>query len=106
MILVDSPLPELQVSLRSVLPIALGFTGISAFLLRLALAAQRLRPVTGVAAMIGEFGKALTAIEPGRQGRVMTHGEIWTAVATEPIAEGARIRVTAVDGLTLTVCNG
>ncbi|HJZ78150.1 MAG TPA: nodulation protein NfeD [Vicinamibacterales bacterium] len=105
MILVDSPLPELQVSLQSVLPIALGFAGISAFLLRLAVASQRLRPVTGVAAMIGESGKALTAIEPGLRGRVMTHGEIWTAVASEPIAEGARVRVTAVDGLTLTVRN-
>jgi membrane-bound ClpP family serine protease len=35
----------------------------------------------------------------------MTHGEIWTAIASEPIAEGARIRVTGVDGLTLTVKN-
>ena len=35
--------------------------------------------------------------------RVMTHGEIWTATAAEPIAEGDRIRVTSVDGLTLTV---
>jgi len=105
MILVDSPLPELQVSLRFVLPIALGFAGISAFLVRLAVASQRLRPVTGVAAMIGEVGQALTAIEPGGLGRVMTHGEIWTAVAPESIAEGARIRVTAVDGLTLTVRN-
>jgi len=87
------------------LPIALGFAGISAFLVRLAVASQRLRPVTGVAAMIGEVGQALTAIEPGGLGRVMTHGEIWTAVAPESIAEGARIRVTAVDGLTLTVRN-
>jgi len=103
MILVDSPLPELQVSLRLVVPIVLGFAGISAFLVRLAIASQRLRPVTGVAAMIGESGQALTAIEPGRQGHVMTHGEIWTAIASEPIAEGARVRVTAVDGLTVTV---
>jgi membrane-bound serine protease (ClpP class) len=103
MILVDSPLPELQVSLRLVLPVALGFAGISAFLVRLAVASQRLRPVTGVAAMVGESGRALTAIEPGRQGRVMTHGEIWTAIALEPIAEGTRVRVTAVDGLTVTV---
>ena len=105
MILVDSPLPELQVSLRFVLPIVLGFAGISAFLVRLAVASQRLRPVTGVAAMIGEPGHALTAIEPGRNGRVMTHGEIWNAIASEPIAEGARIRVTGVDGLTVTVRN-
>jgi membrane-bound serine protease (ClpP class) len=105
MILVDSPLPELQVSRRLVLPIALGFAGISAFLIKLAVASQRLRPVTGVAAMIGESGQALTAIEPGGAGRVRTHGEIWAATASEPIAQGARVRVTGVDGLTLTVCN-
>src|SRR3989449_7351605 len=105
MILVDSPLPELQVSLRFALRFVLGSTATSSFLVRLAVASQRLRPVTGVAAMIGEPGHALTAIEPGRGGRVMTHGEIWTAIASEPIAEGARIRVTGVDGLTLTVRN-
>ena len=53
--------------------------------------------------MIGESGRALTTIEPGRSGRVATHGEIWTAIAQEPIAEGDQIRVTGVDGLTLTV---
>ena len=55
--------------------------------------------------MIGESGQALTAIEPGQEGRVRTHGEIWTAIASEPIAQGARVRVTRVDGLTVTVCN-
>jgi membrane-bound serine protease (ClpP class) len=103
MILVDSPLPELQVSLRLVLPIVFAFAGISVFLIRLAIASQRLQPATGVTAMIGEAGRALTAIEPGRSGRVLTHGEIWTAVAAEPIAEGAPVRVTNVEGLTLTV---
>jgi membrane protein implicated in regulation of membrane protease activity len=34
---------------------------------------------------------------------VATHGEIWTAKAPEPIAEGDSVRVTRVDGLTLTV---
>src|SRR5207237_604692 len=68
-----------------------------------AAAAQRLAPVAGVAGRIGEVGEALTSIEPGRKGRVMTHGEIWTAIAPEPIAEGDRIRITSVDGLTLTV---
>jgi membrane-bound serine protease (ClpP class) len=88
------------------LPIVFGCAAIAAFLIRLAIASQRLQPVTGVAAMIGEPGQALTAIEPGRTGRVMTHGEIWTAVSSEPISQGARIRVTGVDGLTLTVRSG
>jgi membrane-bound serine protease (ClpP class) len=103
MILMDSSVPELQLSLRLVLPVVFGVGGIAVFLARMAVASQRQRSVTGVAGMIGEVGRALTAIEPGRSGRVATHGEIWTAIATEPIAEGHPVCVTSIDGLTLTV---
>src|SRR5205823_12478984 len=103
MILTESSQPELQVSLRLVLPVVLGVAGIAVFLGRMGVASQRRRPVAGVAAMIDQAGRALTAIEPGGVGRVATHGEIWTAIATEPIAEGDGITVTHVDGLTLMV---
>ncbi len=103
MILMDSPQPELQLSLRVVLPAVIGLAAIALFVIRLAVASQRLPTVTGTAGMVGETGRALTALEPGQPGRVSTHGEIWTAVADEPIAEGERVRVTGIDGLTLTV---
>lgn len=103
MILMDSNVPELRVSLRLVLPIVFAVAGIAVVLVRLGVAAQRREAVTGVAGMIGETGRALTPIEPGGIGRVATHGEIWTARAPEPIAEGDRIAVVRVDGLTLTV---
>src|SRR5207248_10381498 len=54
MILIDSPVPVLQLSLRVVLPVAIGLTGISLMLIRLGVRAQRQPPVTGAAAMIGE----------------------------------------------------
>jgi len=103
MILMDSSLPELQVSLTVVLPIVLAFAAIAMVLARLALAAQRRPPVTGTAGMIGGTGRALTAIDAARGGRVLTHGEIWNAIAAEPIPEGARLHVTGVEGLTLVV---
>lgn len=103
MILMDSSLPELQVSLLTVLPVVLGFAAVALMLLRLAVAAQRQPAVTGAAAMVGEAGEAETAIEPGGHGRVTTHGEIWRATADEPIPERARVRVARVDGLTLVV---
>ena len=103
MMLVDSPIPELQVSLRLIVPVVVGFTAIAALLVRLALAAQRQRPATGPAAMVGEYGEALTAIDPGHDGSVATHGEIWRATAPEPIPQGSRVLVTAVDGLQLRV---
>ncbi|WP_162271329.1 NfeD family protein [Luteitalea pratensis] len=103
MILMDSPLPELQLSLRLVLPVVLAFTAIAAMLTRLALAAQRRPPTTGASAMVGSSGHALTAVDAGG-GRVSTHGEIWQATATEAIAPGSRVRITQVDGLHLHVC--
>jgi membrane-bound serine protease (ClpP class) len=103
MILMDSPIPELRLSLRVVLPVVLGFAGIAVFLVRLGLASQQRPAVTGVAGMIGEVGRALTDIGPVSPGRVATHGEIWEATSEEPIAEGARVRVTRVDGLQLAV---
>ena len=103
MILVDSTLPELQLSLNVVVPVVLGFAAVVVLLARLAVAAQRQPPVMGQAAMIGESGEALTAITPERAGQVATRGEIWNATSGEPIPKGTRVRVTGVDRLTLVV---
>ena len=103
MILMNSSEPDLQLSLRVVLPIVLGLAAIAVFLVRLAVASQRRGPIAGVASMIGEAGEALSAIKPGTTGRVATRGEIWKAIAQEPIAAGDRVSIVSVDGLTLTV---
>lgn len=101
--LMDSPAPELRISLRVIVPVTLGLAGILIFLVRLGIASQRGKPVTGEAGMIHETGRALSAIGPDTPGRVATRGEIWRAEAREPIAEGERVTVVAVNGLTLIV---
>ena len=103
LMLIDSPAPELQLSLSLVVSIVVGFTAIAAFLVRIALAAQRAPAVTGAEGLSSESGEALTPLAAGGTGRVRVHGEIWRAIASEPIAVGDRIRVTHVEGLTLTV---
>jgi membrane-bound serine protease (ClpP class) len=103
MMLIDSPLPELQIGLRLIIPVTLGIAGILLFLVTLAVNAQRTRPITGASAMLHELGYALTAIDAGGTGSVRTHGEIWTASADERIEPGTPVRVTAVDGLRLRV---
>jgi membrane-bound serine protease (ClpP class) len=103
LMLIDSPAPELQLSLALVVSVVLGFTAIAAFLVRLALTSQRGAPVTGAEGLIGERGLALEPLAPGIRGRVRVHGEIWAAIAGESIIDGAPITVTNVDGLTLTV---
>ena len=103
MILMDSPAPEFQLSLRIVLPVAVAFATIAVMLVRLGVAAQRRPAVTGIAGMIGEAGRAVTPIGPTQPGRVAVHGEIWDATAVQPVAEGARVRIIAIDGLRVTV---
>jgi membrane-bound serine protease (ClpP class) len=103
MLLMDSPLPELQLGLRLIIPVTLGASALILFLVQLAVRAQRIPTGTGEAGMIGSIGRVLTGIEPGVTGRVDTHGEIWTARAFEPISAGDTVRVTEVDGLVLTV---
>jgi membrane-bound serine protease (ClpP class) len=103
MMLIDSPLPELQVGLRLILPITFGIACVTLFLVRLGVQAQRNPSVTGTAGMLEEVGYALTPIEAGRIGRVRTHGEIWNATADERIEAGAEVRVTGVNGLVLRV---
>lgn len=103
MMLIDSPVPELQIGLRLIVPVTIGVSAVVLFLVNLAIRAQRTRPVTGTSGMLDELGKALTSIEPGGMGRIRTHGEIWTATAREPVGAGDTVRVTDIRGLLLTV---
>jgi membrane-bound serine protease (ClpP class) len=103
MMLIDSTAPELQVSLGVVVSVVLGFTAVAVFLVRLGLAAQRRPAVTGVEGMLSEAGEAMSAIEPGTAGRVRVRGEIWWAISDARIEPGDHVRITNVEGLTLTV---
>jgi len=103
LMLIDSPLPEMQIGLRLIIPVTVGIAGILLFLVTLAVNAQRTPAVTGASGMVDEIGTAITAIETGGIGRVRVHGEIWNATADGPVAAGAAVRITAVDGLRLRV---
>jgi membrane-bound serine protease (ClpP class) len=103
LMLIDSPLPEMQIGLRTIVPMTLATAGIILFLVRLAVNAQRLPAVTGAAGMIQETGEALTSIDAGGVGRVRAHGEIWTATAEGAVSAGDHVQVVAVKGLLLTV---
>jgi len=102
-LLMDSPLPELQIGLRLIIPVTLTLSAIILFLVGLGVRAQRAPATTGEAGMLSEVGQALTSIEPGGVGRVRTRGEIWTATAPEPISAGDPVRIVGVQGLLLTV---
>jgi len=105
MMLIDSPLPELQIGLRLIAPVTLAIAAILVFLVTLAVNAQRTAPATGAAAMVDKIGYALTPIDAGGYGSVRAHGEIWTATADDRIDAGTSVRVTAVEGLRLRVAS-
>lgn len=64
--------------------------------------ARRLPLQLGAPALVGTEGRALSEVGPGG-GEAFIHGEYWRARSETPIPQGARLRVTAVDGLTVTV---
>ena len=100
-ILIDTDVEEFKVSVPVVITISLAA---SALFLATALLAvrQRRRPVvTGREEMIGAVGAAQESF--AASGRIMAHGELWTAHSERPVEAGERLRITAIEGLILEV---
>jgi len=102
-VMVTRSVPGVSVPLQLVIPAALSVSAISLFLGRLAVRAQRQRPVTGAEAFIGLRGRTRTAIAPGHPGQIDVRGEIWRAESTATIGPGEPVKVVAINGLTLSV---
>lgn len=104
LMLVDSPLPALQVGWATLLPGALLLAVATIVLVRMVVQAQRRRPATGEAGLIGRHATALEALAP--EGWVAIQGERWRARADAPVAAGEVVTVTGLQGLTLQVRKG
>lgn len=89
--LVAAPIPQLRVNPWVAIGVSLGFGGITVFLVRLAMRARRLKARLGVDALVGSEASAMEALAP--EGHVLVEGEIWRAVASEPVPAGAKLRV-------------
>ncbi len=106
--LIRSPLTQGGVSLGIALSATLPFAVITVVLMRLVLRSRRWKPATGTEGLIGMTGLVTGAI-PGAtggtagDGMIRVRGELWRAVALQPIAPGQSVRVRRVDGLTLHV---
>jgi membrane-bound serine protease (ClpP class) len=102
-VMVTDTVPGIRVRYELIVPVVVALAGITLFLGRLALRAQRQAPATGVEGLIGSIGQAMTAIGTDVPGQIGIHGEIWRAVSRTPVASGDRVRVIQVSGLTLVV---
>jgi len=100
--LINSPIPELQPSLKIIIPLAVGLSLIFLFLMVLVVRAHSRKACTGKEGLIGEIGTAQTDLSP--EGKVFVHGELWNAEAGEAIAKGSKVRVIRVlDSLKIRV---
>jgi membrane-bound serine protease (ClpP class) len=89
--LIASPIPELRINPWVAVGVSLGFGSITVFLVRLALKARRLKARLGVDALVGSEASAMEPLSP--EGHVLVEGEIWRAVASEPVPAGTKMRV-------------
>lgn len=102
-VMVTDVVPGITVNLQLIVPAALGMAALFLFLGRLAFKVRRQAPVTGVAALVGQTGRARTPLSPHATGQIDLRGEIWNAVAKSPVAPGEQVRVLEVNGLTVLV---
>jgi membrane-bound serine protease (ClpP class) len=104
--LVAAPVPEMNVSPWVAIAVGVGFGGITVLLVRLAMRARRMKTRLGADAMIDKLATTMEPLAPAGhvpEGRVLVEGEIWSAVAPEPVPAGARVRVVAHDRYLLHV---
>jgi membrane-bound serine protease (ClpP class) len=99
--LVAAPIPELAVKPWVAISVSVAFGGITAFLVRLAVKARRLKARLGADALVGRLASAMEPLDP--EGHVLVDGEIWRAIAGEMIPAGTPLQVVGHEQYLLRV---
>jgi membrane-bound serine protease (ClpP class) len=101
--LIRSPLTPGGVSVGVALSATLPFAFICVFLMRLVLKSRKWKTATGKEELLGEEAVVTVAVPAGGEGMIRLHGELWRATSKEQLAQGAKVRVLRVNGLTVDV---
>jgi len=101
--LFDSPLPFMRLSMWVMMPGVLFMTGLVAFTMRMALTMRKKRSISGAEGMIGLKGRTIEALGPNSRGRIFVEGEYWDAESQSEIKKDEAVLVTGIKGLLLTV---
>lgn len=99
--LVAAPVPQMDVSPLVAIAISVGFGLITVVLVRLAVRARHRKSLIGPDAMVGFPATAMEPLAPS--GHVLVEGEIWRAIANQPAAAGASLRVVGREQMILHV---
>jgi len=100
-ILFDTEGSELQVAIPIVVAVSTVTSIFFLIVLRMVFAAHRKPVVSGADEMLGSIGEVLEGYE--KSGRIHIHGETWQVKSKLPLQRGDQVRVTAIDGLILSV---
>lgn len=84
--------------------VAATLTALALFSLEVFYFYRRMRGVkvvTGAENLVGAVGKTVEPLDP--EGHIRVQGELWQARASEAVPAGTKVRVMAIDDLTLEV---
>lgn len=101
LMLFQSPDPALRISLGVLVPAVAVTSLFFVAIIALALKSQLRPKLGGREGMVGEEGEAVTDIF--KEGKVLIHGEFWSAVSDELVAKGSKVRVVRVEHLIVKV---
>ena len=97
-LLIDTDVPGFGIPLPVIFGTALSSAALLIVVGGMALRARRSPVVSGREELVGSVGEVIDA-----DGWAYLHGERWRVRSRVPLAPGQKVRVTAVDGLTLDV---
>lgn len=103
MLLFDSPVPVMRVSMSLMTALSITTAAITIFLVRAILSSHQRKVLSGREELIGEDGVVYSKEVSGKGGKVFVHGEIWNAWADENIKEGEKIKIVEMKGLNMKV---
>lgn len=106
LMLVDSPAGFTRVSVSVVAPVTAATAAITVFLVGSIVRTHRRKVQTGSEALLGTLAVSVGEFTPqdGQyRGTVRVHGELWTAIASQPVEAEQSVRICGQDGLTLNV---
>ena len=102
LMLFESPMPFLRVSLSIIIPAALITAFFFVVTFRLVYKAHKKKHATGSEALVGLEGTTKSDVGP-QGGMVQVHGEFWSAYSDASIVKDEKVTVEAVSGLKLRV---
>jgi len=98
-ILIDTDLPEFEIPYALIAGLTAASAAFLIFVVGMLLRVRQRPVVSGREELVGAVGEALEDLQG--EGWARVHGERWRVRCAAPLRRGARLRVTAIDGLVL-----